>query len=85
MEMAGGNGLRPAVAMGAATGMAAAEPRAGGKEVENNWAEEGRQAQPGGAARHVPLQPPQRPWLPCGLALSAAPPKPGAAGGLAAI
>lgn len=61
--MVGGDGLRPAVAMGAAMGMAAAEPRAGGKEMENNRAEEGRQAQPGSAALHVPLQPPQQPWL----------------------
>lgn len=76
----GGNGLHPAVAKGAAMGIAAAEPRMGGKETENNWAEGGRQAQPGSAARHVPLQPPQQPWLPRGLALSTAPPRPGVLG-----
>lgn len=76
------HGLLPSVAMGAAAGMAAAEPREGGKEMENNWGEQGRRPQPGhagGAARHVPLRPPQRP-LPAALAPHAAPQRPGARG-----
>lgn len=67
-EMAGGGGRHPAVAMGAAAGTATSEPRAGGKEVENNRGEQGRQPWPGragGAARHVPppLYPPWQPLL----------------------
>lgn len=66
--MAGGGGQRPAVAMGAAAGTATSEPRAGGKEVENNRGEQGRQPWPGragGAARHVPPPPypPRQPLL----------------------
>lgn len=62
MEGDGGgeDGRCPAVAMGAAAGTAASEPRAGGKEVENNRGEQGRRPWPGcvgGAAQHVPPLP----------------------------
>lgn len=55
--MAGGRWLSPCCCHGGSHGDTTSEPRAGGKEVENNWGEQGRQPGPGsagGAAPHVP-------------------------------